>query len=69
MQLLLVSDYNLVFGPQWPLPQQLPGPRHSAWCGCDPQQPVSPAPGSLLEGAPDKEECADTSFVNLGLPQ
>ncbi|MEE4261188.1 MAG: hypothetical protein V2I56_00775 [Desulfobacteraceae bacterium] len=39
-----------------PLPQQLPGPWQSAWCGCDPQQPVSPTPGSLLEGAPDKDE-------------
>jgi len=54
---------------QWPLPQQLPGSWQSAWCGGDPQQPVSPAPGSLNCAAPDNEEGADTNFLSFKLPQ
>jgi hypothetical protein len=34
-----------------------------------PQQPVSPTPGILVEGVPDKEEGADISLFTLELPQ
>jgi hypothetical protein len=45
----LLSDIffvDLIFCHR-PLQQQLPGPLQSAWCGWEPQQPVSPTPGIL----------------------
>jgi hypothetical protein len=51
------------------LPQQLPGPAQPACPGEDPQQAVSPGPGMAPDGAPDRDECADMSFLRLPLPQ
>ena len=55
--------YELVF------PQQDPGTQPCE-VGLDPQQGVSPAPGSLPPClAPDAVELADSSFLNSKLPQ
>ena len=61
------SRFYINFLP--PLLQQLPGPSQLAWCGCEPQQPVSPTPGNRTCCAPDKDEWADINFLRFGLPQ
>lgn len=55
--------------PQASFPQQLPGPAQPAAEGEDPQQEVSPGPGTLLERTPESELVADRSFFMLALPQ
>ena len=50
-------------------PQQLPGPAHPASPGDDPQQVVSPIPGVPFFAVPDIEECAESIFFILRLPQ
>jgi len=51
------------------LPQQLPGPSQAALVGVDPQQAVSPGPGKLDVGVPDRDEWAEIIFLILALLQ
>jgi hypothetical protein len=50
-------------------PQQLPGPAQPARLGLDPQQEVSPEPGTRLLEGPEVDEWAERSFLRLRLPQ
>jgi hypothetical protein len=50
-------------------PQQLPGPAQPALAGLEPQQAVSPGPGTLDMDAPDKDEWAEIIFLSFTLLQ
>jgi len=63
---ILLLVYLLYIGP---LPQQLPGPAQEAWAGFEPQQAVSPGPGKLFFEGPERDECAESNFLRLLLPQ
>ncbi len=50
-------------------PQQLPGPAQPASVGLVPQQAVSPGPGNLDIGVPDRDDGVEIIFLRLVLLQ